>query len=41
VLPVQVRTPALVAIAAASLQALAPDRDVLLGVRVSSPGVAR
>jgi probable F420-dependent oxidoreductase len=41
VLPVQVRTPALLAMAAASLQALAPDRDVLLGIGVSSPVVAR
>jgi probable F420-dependent oxidoreductase len=40
VLPVQVRTPALLAMAAASLQALAPDRDVLLGIGVSSPVVA-
>jgi probable F420-dependent oxidoreductase len=40
VLPMQVRTPPLLAMAAASLQALAPDRDVLLGVGVSSPVVA-
>jgi len=40
VLPLQVRSPALLAMAAASLQALAPDRDVLLGVGVSSPVVA-
>ena len=40
VLPVQVRTPALLAMAAASVQALAPDREVLLGVGVSSPVVA-
>jgi probable F420-dependent oxidoreductase len=40
VLAMQVRTPPLLAMAAASLQALAPDRDVLLGVGVSSPVVA-
>jgi probable F420-dependent oxidoreductase len=41
VLPVQVRTPPLLAMAAASLQALAPGREVLIGVGVSSPVVAR
>jgi len=41
VLAMQVRTPPLLAMAAASLQALAPDREVLLGVGVSSPVVAR
>lgn len=40
VLPMQVRTPPLLAMAAASVQALAPDRQVLLGVGVSSPVVA-
>jgi len=40
VLPMQVRTPPLLAMAAACLQALAPDREVLLGVGVSSPAVA-
>jgi probable F420-dependent oxidoreductase len=40
VLPIQVRTPPLLAMAAASLQALAGDRDVLLGIGVSSPVVA-
>ena len=40
VLPVQVRTPPLLAMAAASLQALAPSREVLIGVGVSSPVVA-
>jgi alkanesulfonate monooxygenase SsuD/methylene tetrahydromethanopterin reductase-like flavin-dependent oxidoreductase (luciferase family) len=40
VLPFQVRTPALLAMAAACVQALAPDREVLLGVGVSSPVVA-
>jgi probable F420-dependent oxidoreductase len=40
VLPMQVRTPPLLAMAAASLQALAPGREVLLGIGVSSPVVA-
>ena len=40
VLPIQVRTPPLLAMAAASLQALVPNRDILLGVGVSSPVVA-
>jgi alkanesulfonate monooxygenase SsuD/methylene tetrahydromethanopterin reductase-like flavin-dependent oxidoreductase (luciferase family) len=34
VLPAQVRTPPLLAMAAASLQALNPDREVLLGVGI-------
>jgi alkanesulfonate monooxygenase SsuD/methylene tetrahydromethanopterin reductase-like flavin-dependent oxidoreductase (luciferase family) len=40
VLAMQVRTPPLLAMAAASLLVLAPDREVLLGVGVSSPVVA-
>jgi alkanesulfonate monooxygenase SsuD/methylene tetrahydromethanopterin reductase-like flavin-dependent oxidoreductase (luciferase family) len=40
VLAMQVRTPPLLAMAAASVKALAPDRKVLLGVGVSSPVVA-
>lgn len=40
VLPMQVRTPALLAMAAASLQAMAPDREILIGLGVSSPVVA-
>ncbi len=40
VLPMQVRTPPLLAMAAACVQALAPGREVLLGVGVSSPVVA-
>ncbi len=40
VLPVQIRSPSLLAMAAASLQALAPGRDVLLGIGISSPVVA-
>jgi probable F420-dependent oxidoreductase len=39
VLPIEIRTPPLLAMAAASLQALAPDRDVLIGIGVSSPVV--
>ena len=35
VLAMQVRTPPLLAMAAACLQALAPDREVLLGVGVT------
>jgi probable F420-dependent oxidoreductase len=40
VVPMQVRTPTLLAMAGASLQAMAPDREVLIGVGVSSPVVA-
>lgn len=40
VLALQLRTPPLHAMAAATLQQLAPDRDVLLGVGISSPAVA-
>jgi alkanesulfonate monooxygenase SsuD/methylene tetrahydromethanopterin reductase-like flavin-dependent oxidoreductase (luciferase family) len=40
VVPMQVRTPPLLAMAAACLQALAPSRKVLVGVGVSSPVVA-
>ncbi len=40
VLALQLRTPPLAAMAAATLQALAPDRDVWLGVGISSPVVA-
>jgi alkanesulfonate monooxygenase SsuD/methylene tetrahydromethanopterin reductase-like flavin-dependent oxidoreductase (luciferase family) len=40
VLSAQVRTPPLLAMAAATLQALNPDREVLVGVGVSSPTVA-
>jgi probable F420-dependent oxidoreductase len=40
VLPMQVRTVPLLAMAAASLQALAPGRELLLGVGISSPVVA-
>lgn len=41
VLAVQLRTPPLVAMGASTLQALAPDQDVFIGVGISSPVVAR
>src|SRR5207302_11044809 len=40
VLALQLRTPPLLAMAAATLQALAPEREVLVGVGISSPVVA-
>lgn len=40
VVALQLRTPPLLAMAAATLQALAPDRDILLGIGISSPVVA-
>ena len=40
VVPMQVRTPMIVAMAGATLQALQPDREVLLGIGISSPVVA-
>ncbi len=40
IVPLQVRSPALTAMGAATLQTLAPDVDVLVGVGVSSPVVA-
>lgn len=40
VLPLQVRTPPLLSMAAASLQQMAPEREVLLGIGISSPVVA-
>lgn len=40
VLALQLRTPPLAAMAAATLQSLAPDRDVFLGIGISSPVVA-
>jgi probable F420-dependent oxidoreductase len=40
VIALQLRTPPLAAMAAATLQQLAPDRDVFLGVGISSPVVA-
>ena len=40
VLALQLRTPPLLAMAGATLQALAPDRDVFIGIGISSPVVA-
>ncbi|HEX7167315.1 MAG TPA: LLM class flavin-dependent oxidoreductase [Acidimicrobiales bacterium] len=40
VLALQLRTPPLLAMAGATLQAMAPDRDVLIGIGISSPVVA-
>src|SRR3546814_12284544 len=40
VLALQLRTPMVVAMAGATLQALHPDREILLGVGISSPVVA-
>lgn len=40
VLALQLRTPMVVAMAGATLQALHPERDILLGVGISSPVVA-
>lgn len=39
VLALQLRTPAVTAMGAATLQALHPDREILLGVGISSPAV--
>ena len=41
VLALQVRTPMVVAMGAATLQALQPDRDVLIGIGISSPVVTQ
>ncbi len=41
VLALQLRTPMIVAMAGATLQSLAPDRDVVLGIGISSPVVTR
>src|SRR3954452_3023572 len=40
VLALQLRTPMVVAMAGATLQALQPDREVVLGIGISSPVVA-
>jgi len=40
VLALQLRTPPLLAMAGATLQALAPEREILLGIGISSPVVA-
>ena len=41
IIPIQLRTPALAAMSAATLQALSPDVDIWLGVGVSAPGILR
>src|SRR5262245_4897091 len=41
VLALQLRTPMVTAMAAATLQALVPDRDVVLGIGISSPVVTQ
>lgn len=41
IIPIQLRTPALAAMSAASLQALSPQADVWLGLGVSAPGILR
>ena len=39
IIPIQLRTPVLAAMSAATLQALNPDVNVLLGIGVSAPGI--
>ncbi len=41
IIPIQLRTPVLTAMTAATLQALNPDVDVLLGIGVSAPGILK
>lgn len=41
IIPIQLRAPTLTAMTAATLQALNPDVDILLGVGVSAPGILR
>lgn len=41
IIPVQLRTPTLTAMTAATLQALSPDADIFLGLGVSAPGILR
>ncbi len=41
IVPVQLRTPPLAAMTAATLQSLSPDADVFLGLGVSAPGILR
>lgn len=41
IVPIQLRTPALAAMSAATLQAMSPNADVWLGVGVSAPGILR
>ena len=39
--PIQIRTPPLMAMSAASLQALSPEADIWLGLGVSAPGILK
>lgn len=39
IIPVQLRSPTLVAMTASTLQALSPDRNIWLGIGVSAPGI--
>ena len=41
IVPIQLRTPPLAAMSAATLQGLSPDADVWLGLGVSAPGILR
>ena len=41
IVPIQLRTPPLAAMSAATLQAMSPEADVWLGVGVSAPGILR
>ncbi len=41
IVPIQLRTPPLAAMTAATLQWMRPDRDVLVGLGVSAPGILR
>jgi probable F420-dependent oxidoreductase len=41
IVPIQIRTPPLAAMSAASLQAMSPEATVWLGVGVSAPGILR
>jgi probable F420-dependent oxidoreductase len=41
IIPVQLRTPPLTAMSAATLQAMSPDANVWLGLGVSAPGILR
>lgn len=41
IVPIQLRTPTLAAMSAATLQAMSPEADVWLGVGVSAPGILR
>ena len=41
IIPIQLRAPTLVAMTASTLQSLSDDRDVLVGLGVSAPGILR